>query len=81
MECEVNHLNLITNVDDRGIRNVLNIIPKAIPTNLEARYIIRDEDCEQTYVCMSRDSKGQLRARTWWVVINLHEVPLSLIHI
>jgi len=74
IEGKINYLNLVTDVDDKGIRDVLNIIPKAIPANLEARHIIRDKDGEQTHVCMSRDTKSQIRARTWWVVIDLQEV-------
>ena len=65
---------MVSNVDDEGIRYVLDIIPMVIPEHLEALNFIRYEDGDCGHVGVGHHPEGEVGAGTWWIVVYLHQI-------
>lgn len=65
---------MVANVDDEGVRDVVNVVPVAIPGGLEAGDMVGDEDGEGGHVSVRWDPQRQVRARARWVIIYLEKV-------
>lgn len=61
-------------MDDKGIRDVLNVVPAAISGGLEALDIVGDENGDGGHVGVIHHAESKVRAGTWWVIINFEKV-------
>jgi len=69
---ENKYLNLITNIDDKGMWNRFHSDPCPILAHLKALDMVRQEDGETSRVRVSRKAEGELRLRALRIVVHSH---------
>lgn len=68
------NLELVANVDDEGVGNIVDIVPKAVPGDLKARNIVGNQDGEEAQVGVSGDPQSHVRPGAWGIVIDLCKI-------